>query len=71
MHFINREEINHKVEIITDEVEWSSWQKRGDPVMHIDLGKWADIMVIAPLDANTLAKIATVRLNAFINQKVN
>lgn len=37
------------------------WDKRGDPVLHIELGKWADLMVIAPLDANSLAKMATVR----------
>jgi len=30
----------------------------GDPVLHIDLRHWADIMVIAPLSANTLAKVA-------------
>ena len=29
-----------------------------DPVLHIELRRWADIMVIAPLDANTLAKIS-------------
>lgn len=43
-----------------DAFEWSSWQGRGDPVVHIDLGKWADMMVIAPLDANSLAKISQV-----------
>ena len=26
--------------------------------MHIDLRKWADILLIAPLSANTLAKIS-------------
>lgn len=31
---------------------------RGDPVLHIELRKWADICLIAPLSANTLAKIA-------------
>lgn len=35
------------------------WSKRADPVLHIELGKWADVMLIAPLDANTLAKMAT------------
>ena len=30
----------------------------GDPVVHIDLRNWADVLVIAPLDANTLAKLA-------------
>ncbi|OWK36323.1 flavoprotein [Fimbriiglobus ruber] len=31
---------------------------RGDRVVHIDLRDWADTFVIAPLDANTLAKLA-------------
>lgn len=31
---------------------------RGDPVTHIDLRRWADVVVIAPLSANSLAKIA-------------
>ncbi|XP_060709622.1 phosphopantothenoylcysteine decarboxylase isoform X3 [Hemiscyllium ocellatum] len=35
------------------------WKQRSDPVLHIDLRRWADLMVIAPLDANTLGKIAT------------
>ena len=41
-----------------DKDEWSSWKGRGDPVLHILLRDWADIFLIAPLDANTLAKIA-------------
>ena len=36
-----------------------SWSSRSDPVLHIELRKWADLLVLAPLDANTLAKIAT------------
>lgn len=28
------------------------------PVIHLDLGRWADIFVIAPASANTLAKLA-------------
>lgn len=47
------------VPILNDEDEWQMWHKRDDPVLHIDLGKWADLMLIAPLDANTLAKMAT------------
>lgn len=45
--------------VILDEDEWpgESYQ-RGQPVLHIELRKWADAMVIAPLDANTLAKMA-------------
>lgn len=34
------------------------WEKRGDPVLHIELRKWANIMLIAPLSANTLAKLS-------------
>lgn len=35
------------------------WTKRCDPVLHIELRRWADLFVIAPLDANTLGKIAS------------
>lgn len=27
--------------------------------MHIELRRWADLFLVAPLDANTLAKMAT------------
>jgi phosphopantothenoylcysteine decarboxylase len=49
--------------VILDEDEWPQreaghrWQ-RGEPVLHIELRRWADVLVIAPLDANTLAKLA-------------
>uniref|UniRef100_A0A8C4ZZN0 Phosphopantothenoylcysteine decarboxylase n=1 Tax=Gadus morhua TaxID=8049 RepID=A0A8C4ZZN0_GADMO len=35
------------------------WTQRSDPVLHIELRRWADLFVIAPLDANTLGKIAS------------
>lgn len=41
-----------------DEAEWHEWSKVGDPVMHIELRRWADVLVIAPLSANSLAKLA-------------
>lgn len=49
--------------IILDEDEWpgkTSGQRyrRDDPVLHIELRRWADLFLIAPLDANTLAKLA-------------
>ncbi|KAF8381266.1 hypothetical protein PRIPAC_70408 [Pristionchus pacificus] len=44
--------------IYEDRDEWSMWNGRGDPVLHIELRKWADAMLIAPLDANTMAKLA-------------
>lgn len=49
--------------LVLDEDEWPGrdsgrrWQ-RDDPVLHIELRRWADLLLIAPLDANTLAKLA-------------
>ena len=40
-----------------DEDEWV-YGELGDPVLHIELRKWADAMVIAPASANTLGKLA-------------
>lgn len=40
-----------------DEDEWKTLWTRGAPILHIELRRWADILVIAPLSANTLAKI--------------
>ena len=57
-----RPERNPQV-VILDEDEWPGraegrrWQ-RDDPVLHIELRRWADLLLIAPLDANTLAKLA-------------
>ncbi|KAJ7945764.1 Phosphopantothenoylcysteine decarboxylase [Quillaja saponaria] len=58
LHFIDRASLPKDVTLCTDEDEWSSWKKIGDSVLHIELRRWADIMIIAPLSANTLAKIA-------------
>jgi phosphopantothenoylcysteine decarboxylase len=44
--------------IFTDEQEWLIWERKGDPVLHIELRKWADIFLIVPLSANTMAKLA-------------
>lgn len=40
-----------------DEEEWVHPWKRGNSILHIELRRWADILVIAPLSANTLAKV--------------
>lgn len=58
LHFLDKSALPRDVTLYTDEEEWSSWKKIGDGVLHIELRKWADAMVIAPLSANTLAKIA-------------
>jgi phosphopantothenoylcysteine decarboxylase len=40
-----------------DEDEWVEPWTRGAAILHINLRKWADILVVAPLSANTLAKV--------------
>lgn len=57
LHFIYQTTLPKDVILYTDEHEWSTWSKIGDRVLHIELRQWADIMVIAPLSANTLAKV--------------
>lgn len=59
-HFVDFASMPQSVELLDDEIEWKAWNKRGDPVVHIELGKWADLAVIAPLSANSLAKISMV-----------
>ena len=34
------------------------WQSSHSRPLHIELGEWADLLVIAPLTANTLGKLA-------------
>lgn len=63
-----------EVRVWTDEDEWfrshhvrtvqhfdryaeQAYQK-DDPILHIDLRKWADVFLVAPLGANTLAKMS-------------
>lgn len=43
--------------IYYDADEWLTPWTRGAPILHIELRRWADIMVIAPLSANSLAKM--------------
>lgn len=62
-HFVKSVSLPTKnVKIFNDSDEWSTWSNRGDPVLHIELVKWADIFLIAPLSANSLAKLANVSL---------
>ncbi|HEV8060234.1 MAG TPA: flavoprotein [Gemmataceae bacterium] len=45
--------------LFLDEDEWPGARyERDQAVLHIELRRWADVLVIAPLDANTLAKMA-------------
>lgn len=56
-HFYNPAEIS--VKVYSDKDEWELWTQRSDPVLHIELRRWADLFLIAPLDANSLGKIAS------------
>jgi phosphopantothenoylcysteine decarboxylase len=45
--------------LVLDDDEWPGERyRRGDNVLHIELRRWADLLVVAPLDANTLAKLS-------------
>ena len=45
--------------VFTDASEWpNQLYSREDNVLHIELRKWAGLFIIAPLDANTLGKMA-------------
>ncbi|ODV75445.1 flavoprotein, partial [Cyberlindnera jadinii NRRL Y-1542] len=57
-HFVSRTDFGPNVFIWRDKDEWSTWKTRTDPVLHIELRRWADILIIAPLTANTLSKVA-------------
>lgn len=59
-HFYAPADLPKDVQVYSDQDEWTAWSKRGDPVLHIELAKWADIFIVSPLDANTLAKLSQV-----------
>lgn len=45
--------------LLCDAAEWRGYGAVGtDPVVHIELRKWADALLVAPCSANTLAKLA-------------
>jgi phosphopantothenoylcysteine decarboxylase len=49
--------------VVLDSDEWPGRDagrryQRGDAVLHIELRNWADVLCVAPLDANTLARLA-------------
>ncbi|KAF6265635.1 flavin mononucleotide-binding protein 3 [Scenedesmus sp. NREL 46B-D3] len=58
-YFFTQEQLPESLgPVAGDEAEWHAWSRVGDPVMHIELRRWADMLVIAPLSANSLAKLA-------------
>ncbi|CAE6469676.1 unnamed protein product [Rhizoctonia solani] len=65
LNFIRKDEIEALgSRVWTDSGDWSAsisfaWKKVGDPILHIELRRWADAVLVAPCSANTLAKIAS------------
>ncbi|OAA34175.1 Flavoprotein [Metarhizium rileyi] len=43
--------------IYTDAAEWTRPWSRGAPILHIELRRWADLLMVVPLSANTMAKM--------------
>jgi phosphopantothenoylcysteine decarboxylase len=59
LYFFDPSELRPAGSVYRDRDEWPGDRyRRGDPVLHIDFRQWADLLVVAPLDANTLAKFA-------------
>lgn len=57
LYFFKEKDV--ETELLKDKHEWPSIRyKKDDPVIHINLRDWADMLIIAPLSANTLAKFA-------------
>ncbi|SPO32151.1 related to Phosphopantothenoylcysteine decarboxylase [Ustilago trichophora] len=46
-----------RVHLWTNSDEWTTFTRIGDPILHIELRRWADLIIIAPCSANTLAKL--------------
>ncbi|CAI5723926.1 unnamed protein product [Peronospora destructor] len=51
-------EHGNKIKVVHDEDEWKAWNAVGDSVRHIELKDWADVILLAPMSANTLGKLA-------------
>ncbi|KAH0891548.1 hypothetical protein HID58_053977 [Brassica napus] len=57
LHFLDKLSLPQEVTLYTDEDEWSSWNKIGDPVLHIELRRWADVMIAGGMCDNLLTCI--------------
>ncbi|KAH7356528.1 flavoprotein [Rhexocercosporidium sp. MPI-PUGE-AT-0058] len=56
-HYATLLQIPNVSGVFLDEEEWVHPWKRGNSILHIELRRWADVLVVAPLSANTLAKV--------------
>jgi phosphopantothenoylcysteine decarboxylase len=59
LYFFDPATLPASATLYRDADEWPApGYRRGDEVLHIALRDWADALLLAPLDANTLAKFA-------------
>ena len=62
-YFTDHIQIVGATHIYFEQDEWRTpkgdrvWKQKDDPVVHIELRDWANVLVVAPLTANTMAKI--------------
>lgn len=56
-YFFDPQSVSCRVYRDADEWPGDRYQ-RGQEILHIELRRWADLLLVAPLDANTLAKLA-------------
>jgi phosphopantothenoylcysteine decarboxylase len=59
LYFFDRTPEALQGSLYRDRDEWPGQRyERDGPVLHIELRNWADLLIVAPLDANTLGKLA-------------
>ncbi|KAL8841032.1 MAG: hypothetical protein Q9170_001057 [Blastenia crenularia] len=55
----NLRRVSNVDSVFLDDDEWNEPWTRGAGILHVELRRWADLLVIAPLSANSLAKMTT------------
>lgn len=69
LYFFSKKEV--AVPVLTNKDEWpEGGYLKEDPVLHIDLSDWADVLLIAPLSADTMSDIAHGKADKFLTSIV-
>jgi phosphopantothenoylcysteine decarboxylase len=69
LYFFYRGDVDAPV--LSDKDEWpEDGYRKENPIPHIDLGQWADILLIAPLTADTLSDMANGKCDKFLTSIV-
>ena len=68
LHFIDVAQLQQVCDgVLTDADEWSTAYERGSPILHIELRRWADVFLVAPLTANSLSALANGAANNLLS----